>query len=79
MQPSSSHRIHHEFLHRGERASYQIENGWMRVTWGGAVSPQHEVKRTPEILMATMMLVQMREWLKKYPDGVPPGSKAEGE
>lgn len=47
----------------------------MRVTWDGFISPSHEVKATPEKVMAAMLLVQMREWLKKYPEGVPPDSK----
>ena len=71
----AANAIHHMFTHRGENASYQIKDGWMRVSWNGAISQPHEVRATPEIVMAMTLLVQMREWQEKYPDGVPQSEK----
>lgn len=72
MPSTAAHRVHQVFTHNGETASYQIEDGWMRVTWNGARSEPAEVRKSVPEPLAKAMLVQMREWLKKYPeDGVP--------
>lgn len=65
----ATHPIHHEFMYRGEQASYRVDtSGWIRVTWNGFTSTSHELKATPAEALALSMLVQMREWRSKFGD-----------
>jgi hypothetical protein len=76
MSTQHAHPVHNFFTRRGETASYKVRDGWMTVDWGGVRSRPHEVDKTPERALAEMMLVQMPEWVQKYPeDGVPNGKE----